>query len=64
MSEPSICRKKGVQTKKVAEKIINLTSKKKRYKLLGKDSKMLKLLQSVLKEKSGDFILKIFLRHL
>lgn len=55
-----ICNKLGTSPQKVAEKIVKLTSKKKRYKLLGKDSKMLKLLHFALKERSSDFILKIF----
>ena len=55
-----LCKRLGSEPNKVAEKILKLTNKKKRYKLLGKDSKMLKVLQSLLKEKSSEFILNIF----
>ena len=45
---------------KVANKIIKFTINKKRYKIMGRDSKALKLLNVFCKEKSSDFILKIF----
>lgn len=56
----NVITKLGATANKVANKIVKLTINKKRYKLMGKDSKVLKLLQAFCKNKSSDFILKIF----
>ena len=55
-----IIEKLSAKPEKVAKKIVKFAIKKKRYKIMGRDSKALKFMNNVLKTKSGDLLLNIF----
>ena len=50
----------GATSQKVANKIVKLTTKKKRYKVLGLDSKFLKFLKIISNTRMSNVLLKVF----